>query len=100
MKRLKRLKILIRHAFMFAKAELSKDGAYCAITSLQRESIHYIAQKGINAGVLSGIETALKQYLEALNNDGAKLYREEIMKVLAEDEQRRLRCDTEQEASE
>lgn len=73
-----------------ARANNFEDGAFCLITAHFNENTYYIQQKGINAGVLSGINTAIRDYLNTLDDNVAIMFRGMLKKTISEDEERRF----------
>lgn len=73
-----------------ARARNFEDGAFCLITAHANEDTHTVEQKYINSGVLNGINHAVKNYLEKLDDNNARVFKDMLKKTIIEDEERRF----------
>lgn len=73
-----------------SRARNFEDGAFCLITAHANENTHTVEQKNINSGVLNGISNAVKNYLDKLDNNAARTFRNMLKETIIKDEERRF----------
>ncbi|NDO18789.1 hypothetical protein FMM68_03860 [Lachnospiraceae bacterium MD329] len=73
-----------------SRARNFEDGAFCLITAHANENTHTVEQKNINSGVLNGINNAVKNYMDKLDNNAARTFRNMLKETIIKDEERRF----------
>lgn len=76
-----------------SRAKNFEDGAFCLITAHANEGTHTVEQKNINSGVLNGIDRAVKNYLDMLDDNNARKFRDMLITTIIQDEKRRFQSE-------